>query len=100
MGAAIRNEKVTPKGTPDSTNPKNKGIAEQEQKGVTMPSIEAKMFPVKVDFPSNIFLVFSAENQVRIIPTKKMINVSNSNTLGNSKMKNRNASVKCFPFSR
>jgi hypothetical protein len=61
MGAAIRKEKVTPRGTPDSTNPRNRGIAEQEQKGVTIPSREANIFPVNVDFPSSIFLVFSGE---------------------------------------
>ena len=32
IGAAIRNEKVTPNGTPDSTNPRNNGMAEHEQK--------------------------------------------------------------------
>jgi len=61
IGAAIKNENVTPNGTPDSTKPKNNGIAEHEQKGVTMPSIDAKTFPVKVDFPSSIFLVCSGE---------------------------------------
>ncbi len=38
IGAAIRNEKVTPSGTPAETKPMNSGTAEQEQKGVTMPS--------------------------------------------------------------
>ena len=61
MGAAIRNEKVTPNGTPDSTNPRNNGMAEHEQKGVTIPSMEASTFPAKVDLPSSIFRVRSAE---------------------------------------
>src|SRR5665811_102630 len=38
MGAEIRNEKVTPSGTPACTKPMNKGTAEQEQNGVTMPN--------------------------------------------------------------
>jgi hypothetical protein len=37
MGEAMRNEKVTPSGMPDSTNPMNSGTAEQEQNGVIMP---------------------------------------------------------------
>ena len=45
IGEATRNEKVTPNGTPASTNPRNKGIALQVQKGVIIPSKEAKTFP-------------------------------------------------------
>ena len=60
IGAAIRNENVTPNGTPDSTKPRNSGIAEQEQKGVTIPNTEAMMFPINVDLPSRAFLVRSA----------------------------------------
>ena len=41
MGAAIRNEKVTPNGTPACTKPMNSGTAEQEQNGVTMPNVAA-----------------------------------------------------------
>ena len=48
IGEDIRNENVTPSGTPDSTNPRNKGIAEHEQNGVTIPKAEAITFPVKV----------------------------------------------------
>jgi hypothetical protein len=94
MGDAIRNEKVTPNGTPDSTKPKNKGIAEHEQNGVTIPSNDANTFPVNSDLPSSIFRVFSGVKYERIIPTKKMINVRRSKTFGTSKMKNRKASVR------
>lgn len=59
IGAEIRKEKVTPKGTPLSTNPKNKGIAEQEQNGVTMPNRLAKILPVNRDFPSRALRVRS-----------------------------------------
>ena len=38
MGAEIRNENVTPSGTPACTKPMNSGTAEHEQNGVTMPS--------------------------------------------------------------
>jgi len=50
-----------PTGIPASTNPRNNGIAEQEQNGVTIPSNAASMFPAKSDFPSIAFLVFSGE---------------------------------------
>ena len=45
MGDAIRNEKVTPKGTPDSTNPMKRGTAEHEQNGVIIPIKAAATFP-------------------------------------------------------
>ena len=61
IGAAIRKEKVTPSGMPLSMNPMNSGMAEQEQKGVTMPSALAMMLPRKSGFPSSAFLVFSGE---------------------------------------
>ena len=61
IGAAIKNENVTPSGTPLCTNPRNNGIAEQEQNGVTTPSELANTFPVKSDFPPSIFLVLSGE---------------------------------------
>jgi len=97
MGAAIRKEKVTPSGIPDSTKPRNRGIAEQEQNGVTIPSIEAMTFPVKSDFPSNAFRVLSGVKKLRIIPTTKMITTNNKSTFGTSKMKKRRVSVRCFP---
>jgi hypothetical protein len=98
MGDEIRNENVTPSGTPDSTKPRNKGIAEQEQNGVTMPKVDAITFPVKVFFPSSALRVRSGVKYVLMIPTKKIISVSNIMTLGNSKTKNRSASVRCAPF--
>src|SRR3989339_413177 len=99
IGAEIRNEKVTPSGIPASTNPKNRGIAEQEQNGVTTPKREANTLPVKSDFPSKAFRVFSGVKKVRTTPTRKIIKTSNSNTLGTSKIKKRSASVKCVPAS-
>ena len=46
MGEATKKEKVVPSGTPAWTKPKNNGIAEQEQNGVTIPSKEAMMLLV------------------------------------------------------
>jgi hypothetical protein len=40
----IKNEKVTPKGIPPFTKPINKGMDEQEQKGVIAPKNEAKKY--------------------------------------------------------
>jgi hypothetical protein len=97
MGAAIRNENVTPSGIPDSTNPRNRGMAEHEQNGVTIPSMDAITFPVKSDLPSSAFRVLSGVKKLRMIPTMKMISTSKSRTLGTSKIKNRRASVRCLP---
>jgi hypothetical protein len=36
IGEDIRNEKVTPRGSPALVNPMNSGIEEQAQKGVTV----------------------------------------------------------------
>ena len=45
MGAAMRKEKVTPRGTPVVTNPMKSGTAEQEQNGVTTPRSEPSTLP-------------------------------------------------------
>ena len=50
VGAAIRKEKVTPSGMPLSTKPIKSGTAEQEQKGVTMPSMAASTLPMPLAF--------------------------------------------------
>jgi hypothetical protein len=94
IGEAIRKENVTPIGIPASTKPKNKGIAEQEQNGVTIPSSDARTFPVKRDFPSSVLRVFSGEKYERTIPTKKIIRMSSSRTFGTSKIKKRTVSVR------
>lgn len=44
MGEDIKKEKVTPGGKPALVNPINKGMLEQEQKGVTVPSNADIMF--------------------------------------------------------
>ena len=44
IGEEIKNEKVTPSGSPALVKPMNSGIDEQEQNGVTVPSSAARMF--------------------------------------------------------
>ena len=44
IGDEIKNEKVTPKGNPALVKPINKGIDEQEQNGVTVPSNAETIF--------------------------------------------------------
>lgn len=44
IGDEIRKLNVTPNGNPALVNPIKRGIEEQEQKGVTVPSNAAKMF--------------------------------------------------------
>ena len=46
IGDEIKNEKVTPKGNPALVKPINKGIDEQEQNGVTVPSNAETIFSV------------------------------------------------------
>ena len=44
IGDEIRNENVTPNGSPALVKPMNNGIDEQEQNGVTVPSKAAMQF--------------------------------------------------------
>jgi hypothetical protein len=75
IGAAIKKEKVIPIGTPASTKPKKSGIAEQEQNGVTIPSIAARTLPANNDLPSKSFRVFSGEKKERTIPERKITRI-------------------------
>jgi len=61
MGEETRKEKVTPRGIPASIKPIKRGTAEQEQKGVTIPSNAAKMFPRKLGTLSKRSFVFPEE---------------------------------------
>ena len=79
-------------------NPRNRGIAEQEQNGVTIPNADAITLPVKVFLPSSALRVRSGVKYVLIIPTKKIMSVRSIMTFGNSKTKKRSASVRCSPF--
>lgn len=44
IGEEIKKEKVTPVLTPAAVKPINRGIDEQEQKGVTVPNSAARIF--------------------------------------------------------
>jgi hypothetical protein len=54
-GDDIKNENVTPNGNPALVNPINKGIDEQEQNGVTVPSNAPIIFAV---IPLNLPIIF------------------------------------------
>ena len=73
---------MTPSGTPALTKPMNSGTAEQEQKGVRMPSPAASTLPTPSRFPASSARVFSGEKKLRTTPMAKTTSVSSSSTLG------------------
>ena len=81
IGAAMRKEKVTPSGTPDSTKPMNSGTAEQEQNGVTMPRLAASTLPTASRLPASRARVRSGLKNERTMPTPKTTIVRSSSTL-------------------
>ena len=89
IGAAIRNENVTPSGMPASTKPMKSGTAEQEQNGVTIPRSAARTLPTTVEpFRSaSQARVFSGEKNERMNVIAKMITTSRMKILTVSKMK-------------
>jgi hypothetical protein len=97
MGAETRKEKVTPRGTPEVTNPMKRGTAEQEQKGVTTPSREASTFPADSRFPDRMRRALSGVKKDRTTPTAKTTRVNNKRTFGPSKTKNSTAELRRFP---
>jgi hypothetical protein len=60
-GEEIKNEKVTPIGSPALVKPMKIGIEEQEQNGVIVPRSAPKIFPGKPLNLVKIFLVLSGE---------------------------------------
>ena len=76
----MRKKKVTPRGSPDSKKPMNMGIAEQEQKGVTMPSRAARKLPTYSLWLPRSFRDFSGGKKLRMIATPKMITTRSRNT--------------------
>jgi hypothetical protein len=96
MGEETINEKVTPNGIPDPTNPMKIGTAEQEQKGVRMPRMAADRLPSKLlaFLPSpRSFLVFSGGKKLRIIDVMNMIVVSIKKIMITSVKKNSTDSL-------
>ena len=82
IGAEIRNEKVTPSGTPALTKPMNSGTAEQEQNGVTMPSVAASTLPTPSRLPARSARVLSGEKKLRTTPMPNTTSVSSISTFG------------------
>ena len=82
MGAAMRKEKVIPRGTPARTKPINSGTAEQEQKGVTTPRKAAIILARPRERPVIRDIVRSGENQILIIPIKKTNPERSNSSLG------------------
>ncbi len=82
MGAAIRNEKVTPRGIPAVTKPMKSGMAEQEQKGVATPKKAASTFPTDSLFPARMRRVRSGVKKVFSTPTPNTTRASSIRTLG------------------
>ena len=72
-GLAIRNDSVTPIGTPAATNPMKAGTALQEQKGVATPSPAATTLAKPSRLPPSSALVRSRLMKDRSTVTTKMI---------------------------
>jgi len=79
-GEEIKNEKVTPIGSPALVNPIKSGIDEQEQNGVTVPNKAPKIFAEIPLYLPSIFLVLSGGKKLCIyemanINTDSKINI-------------------------
>ena len=77
-GEAIRNDSVTPSGTPAETNPMNAGTAEHEQNGVATPSVAASTLPTPSRLPPSSDRVRSTDMNERSTATAKMIPANSS----------------------
>jgi hypothetical protein len=73
IGEAMRNENVTPRGIPPLTNPMNRGTAEHEQKGVTIPRSAARMLPTTGGSLAMIRFVVATGKKVRSREIARMI---------------------------
>ena len=83
---------MTPSGTPALTKPMNSGTAEQEQNGVTVPSIAASTLPMPSRFPARRTRVFSGEKKLRTTPMPNTTSASSISTFGVSYAKKLTAS--------
>ncbi|GEM05918.1 hypothetical protein HMI01_29060 [Halolactibacillus miurensis] len=72
IGEEIKNENVTPIGSPAVVNPINIGILEQLQKGVTVPIKAPRRFPFHPFIPPNKTFVRSGGKYDCIIPIRKI----------------------------
>ena len=80
----MRNENVTPSGTPAVTKPMKSGTAEQEQNGVTMPRSAARTLPTDSLLPARMRRVRSGVKNERTTPTPNTTRVRSSSTFGAS----------------
>jgi hypothetical protein len=97
IGAATRNESVTPSGMPTCTKPMKSGTAEHEQKGVTTPSSAARTLPADSRFPARIARVRSGVKNDRTMPTTKTTPTRRSRTFGTSYRKKATLSPRWVP---
>ena len=100
VGAAMRNENVTPSGTPLSTKPMNNGTALHEQNGVTMPSMAASTLPTPWRLPPSSARVRSGLKNVRRIEMRKIMPPNSRMIFGTSYRKKASDSPRCEPRSR
>ena len=78
-GEVTRKEKAIPEGIPALIKPMNKGIEEQEQKGVIEPKIEAIKLPEPKRAFDIIFLIFEVgKNVLKKETTKTTTKINNS----------------------
>jgi len=80
IGAAMRNENVTPSGMPASTKPMKSGTAEQLQNGVAMPRHAAMTLPVASRRPRSRARVRSGLKNERTMPMPKTTIASSRRT--------------------
>ena len=73
---------MTPSGMPLSTKPINSGTAEQEQKGVTIPSMAASTLPMPWRLPPKRARVRSGLKKVRMIEIRKIMPGEQQQDLG------------------
>lgn len=81
IGEATKKENVTPNGTPASIKPKNSGIAEQVQKGVTIPKHAATILPIYFFSWLRIALVLAGGKKDLMNETIKIMLTNNKNIL-------------------
>src|SRR5512134_4187787 len=73
------------------------GTAEQEQKGVTVPSRAASAFPTASRLPARSRRALSGVKKDRTIPTAKTTSVRSISTFGPSNTKNSTADARRDP---
>ena len=84
IGAEMRNENVTPSGTPAVTKPMKSGTAEHEQNGVTMPSAAANTLATISRRPAIRRRVRAGVKNERTTPMPKTTSTSSIRTFGAS----------------